>query len=740
MNRLLKLLFSTSFKQDAFLLVCSLSIYLLYFHGILFHANSLLSSITGDALKNYYTFLYHIKNDAGLLHFEGMNFPYGEHVVYTDCQPLLAILLKNLPFTHGYLIGILHWLMFGSFVITPIFLRRIFSRLGVGFLPAFFLSLGIAILSPQFAKINGGHHGLAYGCMIPICTLALVRYMQDGEFKQILSLTVINSLLFLLHPYLGFGTSLFSFVTLSLFAIQKPGMARKSKEFMKALTAGLLPIAFFKLFMALSDEHNNRTTEPYGNMALVENPASILAPDFGPFQHFLEALFPNKVVHFEGHSYLGFFTILTGTITILLVPFMFRKMHLRMEIKSLMVAAFVLLLLSFGLHSKVLEILHIKSAALNQFRAACRFAWFFYFITPLFLAVLIYHSLKEVLKPLQLAKAFGAFSLLFFSFNFWEGHSFLEKDKSAFWKFRNFFDAQQLTNHEKELLQKIKAQQPQAILPLPIFCVGSEMYDRIGGDNSMIPSMLLSFHSKTPIMGSWMSRTSMEETENIIQLLNPYKQTKIALSKLNQQPFLVLRTRDERLPDEDRILSQCAYFYQSDSLSIGTLLPDQFKNPIYKAAKTCTLIGNQTCDSSTVVYKSSENKKPFITANMLDYETLFVLDSNRLKPGPYVVSLRYYYEEKNYKSLACNLIISRGKGKDYAWHHIYPMSVLSGFYDGFAVLERKLIVEPGCRYEFFIKGGLDRQYHISDFLIRPETMDVIQVNDGKAKATNNFPY
>ena len=45
--------------------------------------------------------------DQQALVFNGMNFPFGEHVIYTDCQPILTFILRLLPFTHNYLIGII---------------------------------------------------------------------------------------------------------------------------------------------------------------------------------------------------------------------------------------------------------------------------------------------------------------------------------------------------------------------------------------------------------------------------------------------------------------------------------------------------------------------------------------------------------------------------------------------------------------------------------------------------------
>jgi len=43
-----------------------------------------------DGAKNYYTVAYHIEHDSSYTWFNGMNYPYGEHAVYTDNQPLVS--------------------------------------------------------------------------------------------------------------------------------------------------------------------------------------------------------------------------------------------------------------------------------------------------------------------------------------------------------------------------------------------------------------------------------------------------------------------------------------------------------------------------------------------------------------------------------------------------------------------------------------------------------------------------
>lgn len=77
--------------------------------------NSFLLTKQGDGLKNYYTTSYYIKYNKGLSS-SAMNYPFGEHVIYTDNQPFIGIILslidKNISPIHDYSIGIIHYLFF----------------------------------------------------------------------------------------------------------------------------------------------------------------------------------------------------------------------------------------------------------------------------------------------------------------------------------------------------------------------------------------------------------------------------------------------------------------------------------------------------------------------------------------------------------------------------------------------------------------------------------------------------
>jgi hypothetical protein len=731
-----------SWKIDLVLFLCSFGIYFFYFHVVFLNINSLLSSITLDSLKNYYTYVYHVKNDVSLLHFSGMNYPFGEHIVYTDCQPILTFILRLFPFTHNYLIGIMHSLLFLSFIITPVILNKIFRRFGHDKFFSFFAALAIGLLSPQFLKINGGHFALAYGCLIPLSILLILKCIQEKTLKNLVYLFSYNVVLFLLHPYMGFCLSILSF--LSLFFLELFQFNRKIflKNTAVIALVGVSPLFLFKLFMLLSDQHLNRTIEPFGAEMMVENLDSILSPVFGPFKNFMEIFFPNRSFHFEGHTYLSFFIILLSFLFILSLPFTFKKVKIRKEMLVIFIASLLFLFMAFGIHLKVLDFFHIHSASLNQFRAACRFAWIFYFSLPLILLLMVYDLFKTYLKPSSLNPALVILSLSFFSFNLLEAHYFFTLDNSAYWKYDNFFKEDLLSSEEKNNLAILKNKGIQAIIPLPIFHGGSEMYDRPTSDNSMLFSMMYSYHLNTPILSTLLSRTSISETEAIIQLLNSYKKNHVAEKLLGTKDFFVITTSGELMPDENRLLKQVKQFGENDSLKFGYLsMKDLFlpkfegNDPIY-VDKTISYFP----DSNSFVCVPFENRKPFLEANIKDYEAAFVLDSNKLKSGDYIVSLHFNYTKKIYRSLAADLIITRNDGTNTDWHYMIPIRYLSGFYDGYGVFEYKITLETKNKYEFIIKGNEDQTYSISNFMLRPLGRDVIMTDKGEDTLVNNFSY
>ena len=731
-----------SLKTDLLLFAAGFGIYFFYFHHAFLNINSVLSSITDDSLKNYYTFLYHVKNDPSLLNFSGMNFPFGEHIVYTDGQPALAILLKALPFTHNYLIGILHSLIFLSFIVSPLILHRVFRRLDLPALPSAFLSLGITLLSPQFPRIYEGHYALAYACMIPFCMLLILRLFEARTAKRTLALFSYNLLIFFIHPYLALGLCVFSFLSVLIFAL-----SQHQKETMillggRLFVAGILPIVLFKLTMLLSDTHVNRPTEPFGLDTSVTTAGSLLTPMASPFRSFLESVFHTNSGDFEGYCYLGLALICILLLCLIALPFVFKKVKLQKEALSLFIASLLLLFFAFGWHNNLMSLLHIHSATLNQFRAAGRFSWFFYYALPVLLFSSLYHSLKDRFNFRTLSVGLSVTAFLFFALNLTETGALIKLYEKDYWKDRNFFNTQLLSAAEKQAIADIEALKPQAIIPLPTYYIGSEIYDRVTGEHlafTLIPSVIFSYHTHTPVLSTMLSRSSISETEAGIDLLNSYKKDRAALAQLSDQPFVVIRTKTDLLPDEERLWQKITPLHAVDSVQIGMISHADFLKPVLDK-KTVTIAprNDQKPDSNAVVFVYDGDKPPFVFAKESDYDPIFNLDSGQVRGGRYISSLHYYYKNGSWRDVLFSFLVTKTKHGVSEWYQFVTIRTFSGFYKDYAVFEYPLTLEDSTTYGFFIKRSNDRNYKISDFMLRPEGTSV-KVVSGRDTSYNNFP-
>src|ERR1035437_8133996 len=75
------------------------------------HPWNVVLELGGDGGKNIFTYLYHILYGKGIW-FTGMNYPYGEHIVYTDGQPLLSVTLSSFKnITVGQALMVMGWLI-----------------------------------------------------------------------------------------------------------------------------------------------------------------------------------------------------------------------------------------------------------------------------------------------------------------------------------------------------------------------------------------------------------------------------------------------------------------------------------------------------------------------------------------------------------------------------------------------------------------------------------------------------
>ncbi|MBL7931656.1 MAG: hypothetical protein JNL60_07135, partial [Bacteroidia bacterium] len=171
------------FKSPGFLLVGLMLLFLAFFYApVLFHLNSVIFSDKGDALKNYFAYDWHIHIDTGYSEYSGTNYPYGELFIYTDGNPLLAGLVKTLPFLKPYSIAIYNISLLLSFILCAYFLFRIFRQFEITVSVSMLAAVGITVLCPQALRLTG-HISLAYNFILPLVIFLFLLYEKKSSLK-----------------------------------------------------------------------------------------------------------------------------------------------------------------------------------------------------------------------------------------------------------------------------------------------------------------------------------------------------------------------------------------------------------------------------------------------------------------------------------------------------------------------------------------------------------------------------
>src|SRR5688572_29704496 len=106
-------------SRQSFLLFLLLNIVccFCFFYPTLGSLNTSLMSLKGDGIKNYFCYLYFIHYDQGT-HFTGMNYPFGENILFTDNMPALAWAIATLKTWFPGIVNYSLVLMHSTFLIS----------------------------------------------------------------------------------------------------------------------------------------------------------------------------------------------------------------------------------------------------------------------------------------------------------------------------------------------------------------------------------------------------------------------------------------------------------------------------------------------------------------------------------------------------------------------------------------------------------------------------------------------
>ncbi|MCH8903048.1 MAG: hypothetical protein IIA45_03940, partial [Bacteroidetes bacterium] len=542
------------------LLVSTLLIIGIAFGKILINPNATLFAIGGDGIKNYYTVAYYVQNDSGL-HFTGMNYPYGEHIVYTDNQPLLAMTLRwindNVLNISRDVFGIMNILMITSFLPCVFFLFLILKKMHLPNWYAVLTALIIGFLSPQLARFIA-HYALAYVFFLPLTWYLMIRFFEKNNWIGWGMLLIATTSLFgLIHLYYLLLGGVFVLASSVIYLLRYRKRFKQIILFVIfGLVVALLPIILIKSWLFLTDPITDRPMVPWGYLYYVADFETIFLPYKGPILEGWNKIIQYNPTKWEGQAYVGFMGILSAIYLVYRFIRYAIKNKLRRRVLPVVPgnmgifiwSSILILLFSMGYPFKFhMESLLDYLGPLKQFRSLGRFAWIFYYVFTVFTAVQLHRYIRVYLthKNKTIGMVLASVFLLFWTFE--SGVHLNENVQDlAIHKFKGSSNAFLNSSFNyKDILETAgySTSDFQAILPLPYFLVGSEKFDIQRSTAAAVQSMLASYHTRLPVATGKMSRTSLSQSLKLTQLIShEHIEKQILRDYKNDKPLLLLTT------------------------------------------------------------------------------------------------------------------------------------------------------------------------------------------------------
>ena len=528
----------------------------------------------GDGGKNIFTYLYHVLYDKGIW-FTGMNYPYGEHIVFTDGQPLLSVLL-------GYVGGrsietaltVMWWLVALSYILSIVYCYKILTYFKVTPVLAMCFGALIAVFSPQLLRI-AGHYALSYSCILPMLFYWTIQYNARFSWRFPLYIFFLGTITTFLHPYYAAVSLVWvGAYAVGFFSFTKASIAKKASHVAPLLIGVMCVFFVFYGFMKVTDPATDRPSTPFGILENGTHIKDIMSSAYTPAWGYLlnHHVFSKISNGGEGYNYAGMAILVTVFISF--VAILRRKAAVEKVAPGFnriwLFMAFGVLLFSMG----VPFIWHMQFllnyvSLLRQFRTLGRFSWIFYYIITVYGSVVICHAFARLKAAGQGGKAyvllFGALGIWLFEAGGYVAHAH-ETIAPSQWKY------EVLTGKNEEGWQHFlattghKSQDFQAIMVLPFFETGSEklwMCSNIAlSDNCVNLGVKAGLQLHLPIVDVMMSRSAWGQAFKQAKTVGgPFSKKPMLLELPDARPFLLVNLDNDTLSPDQQYL-----FAASDSI------------------------------------------------------------------------------------------------------------------------------------------------------------------------------
>ncbi len=551
---------------------------------------------SADGFKNYMVSSWHVAHDSSYTHYDGMNYPYGEHVLFTDNQPILNGAMQwwsaNVSPLNGRVVGVLNWIQLFSIVLGCGVMFLLFRKLHVPVWYAGLASIGVIFLSPQYLRFDV-HFALSHTWIFPLLLYLLSGYEERYSRRyQSLMIGLLVWVAGQIHFYY-FGLAALFLGAYTGFHLLADRSWRNWRVRMSHLVVMvLLPMALLNVWSRWTDHVVDRPAYPFGFMSYTADWRGIFLPYKSfPLSKWIGAhVTPlNYNLNSESIGYLGLVAVLFTLYALFsryrIFPATwdeaaYHRVH-KKYLWGILFAATMLLILSLGfpVSIKGMHWLQQYVGPIRQFRSLARFSWAYYYIIHLVAFYVIWNQAFRF-KGYKIVKwLIAGLPLALLLYEAWQIQDINTEVLEP-----NVTRKEIAAAAPDHWLNKVDFTPYQALLPLPYYHVGSENIWRYKPEDSWHGRNveITALHTGLPDMGVFLSRTSLNQTIKSIQFtMAPFEEAGLLEDLPDNRPIALLidpKQEARAMESSAFLIRKARLIYTHKDMIIMSLSPDSLKS------------------------------------------------------------------------------------------------------------------------------------------------------------------
>jgi len=552
-----------------------------------------------DGFKNYMTTAWHVTHDSSFTHYGGMGYPYGEHVLFTDNQPILSAAMQwwsnNVSDMSERVVGAVNIFQVLSLLLGAGIIFLLLRKLHIPVWYAGLASLGITFLSPQYNRFDG-HFGLSHIWVFPLLLLLLCRYEERHSRRyQSLQIGMLVWVAAQLHFYYFGLSALFLSLYTGIQILSDFKLRNIRVRLSHWVVMVIVPFVLLNIWIHWSDYCPDRPAHPFGFLYYIGYWEGVFLPyqSFPLYQWINSNIIHIREIDFETQAYAGAAaTLFTGYLLWSRFRMFdktwdeaaYHRVH-KHYLRSIFAAATLLLIFACGFPFAIhgWEWMADYLGPIRQFRGLGRFLWAFYYVINVLMFYVVWNYSVRF-KGFKNGKypwfkwVIALAPLLLVGYEAYTLQRLKQLKVNP-----NITKKEVFVSSPDHWLKKVDFSQFQALMPIPYYHMGSEniWMDLDGGAVFYRKMHATALHTGLPDMGVNMSRGAVGRMVRSVQFSQlACSPPEIVDDLPDNRPIALMvnpsRWREVQIPYR-HLLSKATKLYESADMFVLSLSPDSVR-------------------------------------------------------------------------------------------------------------------------------------------------------------------